>query len=338
MKKLIIGISSAFLLGITAILGVVIGVNHSNNRGTNLSDLNNTDSVIFEDLQENGIRLRQNKITQTGGGVTITAEITPTSAIKPTLTWEFYTASGKSWKTEADDLIQGMDSWPTISQDTLTIEFYMYGYWTETIVLKCQVKDNPEINASINLECVGRDITTKELETVIVPETFSVETMTMTDFLGLFPEKWYNEKTTGGSVQGNACVSATPDYVEFMTYSWTEGISGEEEVYVFDCQTASWSNIKNMTIKEFVTQYIKNTNCPYIDTYEEALNYFAGQKTENNDKINFTFVYTAWAEYNGNTYSDDYNGNPYAWFMPKYDMTDLLSVSSITLGSSTLYF
>lgn len=337
MKKIIIGISSTLLLCVTAILGIVVGVNHSNNGRTDLGNLENTDSVIFNDLEENGIRLRQNKITQSGSSATITAEIYPASAIKPELEWEFSTASGKKWKTEADDLIPGMDSYPTISADTLTIEFYMYGYWTETITLKCWVKDNPEICASINLECVGRDVTAKKFDKVTIPASYSIETITMSQLLALLPTEWYNEKTTGGTIQGNAFISNTPEYVEYMTYSWTEDPSGGEEVYVYDCQTQGWSVVKDMTIKQFVQEYIQTTDCPSLDTYEEALRYFCGKEADG-CHINLYFVYQCGAEYEGLKYYEDFGGNTYVGLKSDFDFSNLLNVQSINLGGTTLIF
>ena len=337
MKKTILRISGIFLLGVVAILGIVIGVQQVHS-GTNLGDFENNDSVIFDNLQENGIRLRQNKITQNGSGVTITAEIYPASAIKPQLEWEFSTASGKKWKTEEDDLIPGMDSYPTISDDTLTIEFWMYGYWTETIVLNCWVKDNPEISASINLECVGREVTSKTLDTVIVPNTYSLETMTMAELLNLCPTAWYNEKSTGGTLQGDAKISELPEYIEFAAYDWTEGSSGEEEVHIYSGKQLSWENVKDLTVKQFITENILKDD-PVMTTFEEALQFFLGEKIEGIDTIGWVgFVYSAWVEYEGKIYVDDFYANPYAGFSPKFDMSNILDIQSINLGSSTIIF
>lgn len=143
IKKIFLGIGA---LGIA--IGSVFGINA-------IIKANKEESpIIMNDVEENGIRLKYNKIVASGTDTNILASITavvgPNYIYDKTVSWSVAWASTNS--KNIDEFV-GL----SVSTDTLTCNITVKKSFNTQIILSCIAKSNNSVKATCTLDYVGRN-------------------------------------------------------------------------------------------------------------------------------------------------------------------------------------
>ena len=151
MKNII----NKIFLGVCAlglVFGSAFGINALINRNLEHSP------VIVDDVVENGIRLRQNKIVASGTDTNILASLT--AVVGPSYVYDKTVSWNVAWTTSNSANVNEFVSL-SISDDTLTCEVNVLKAFTNNITLTCTANSNESVKATCKLDYVGRTPTSE---------------------------------------------------------------------------------------------------------------------------------------------------------------------------------
>ena len=136
--------------GIALGFGIAFGIESLVNNTKNEKDLN---PPLVSVENEEGIRLRQNKVVANGAtSTTITATVDSTATVK-TVSWSLAWATTNS--ASVSDYIT-----LTPSTDTLTCTVAVKKAFTTKIILTCKSNSNTSLTATCTIDYVGRNVAT----------------------------------------------------------------------------------------------------------------------------------------------------------------------------------
>lgn len=140
---------------LTAVLGVVFGMNHSSEDLNVSKDMSNQDNIVVETVQEQGISLMSGVATTAADGTkskVLTATVTPSEASKLDYTWSVaFKNSNSTWaknKTVTDYVTVSQDS-----SDKLKATVTYKKAFSEQIVVTVSCDLKPTIKATATVDC-----------------------------------------------------------------------------------------------------------------------------------------------------------------------------------------
>ena len=134
-----------FIAGAVALfVGFIIGISYFANKS---NKVDNTPVVQVQD--ENGIRLRQNKVAQNTDTLSVTAEVSPADCIDKTVNWSLAWASSNDNDINTYVVI-------TLSTDTLTCTVKVLKEFSTQINLICKSNLDSNVSATCVIDYVSR--------------------------------------------------------------------------------------------------------------------------------------------------------------------------------------
>lgn len=134
--------------GIALGFGIAFGIESLVNNTKNEKDLN---PPLVSVENEDGIRLKQNKVSNNGSIISVTATVSPSYANNKTVSWSLAWASTNS--ATVSDYVSLVPS-----TDTLTCNVSVKKAFTTQIILTCTSNANSMAKASCTIDYVGRNL------------------------------------------------------------------------------------------------------------------------------------------------------------------------------------
>ena len=327
MMKKILGIVAG-IIGLAAVYFGIIFAPEIKNFFTNLgkedtpteevpTEEENTDNGIIEgESIENGLKMRVNRVAT--GNMKIDVSYEPSTALFDTFKWSL------EWKDEIDTNFNIDYFYMQVSEDTKSCEVYCDTPFTKTLLLKCVSDTNSDVYATLDLEFVGRNVEILQNElTIVVPDTFDIETITFGDLMSLCDfESYYSPNSIGGTISGD--FSPTFEYIWAYQYDLTENGTDENGEY--------WEeklfNLLPVNSDDKVLDYLNELKSDLDDgNLSSAYNLFLNKSVE--------FSFFEGAMYEG-TYFDG-QGRTFS-IRVYFDLSNLIYVQDMNLSDTNIIF
>lgn len=207
---------------LTAVLGVVFGMNHSSEDLNVSKDMSNQDNIVVETVQEQGIKLTSGVATTAADGTTtktITAVVNPTNAVSQLVEWSM------RWKNDNSSWAKGKNIQDYISYSgdaTITLECKA-PFGEQIIVRATSSADDTKygectLDYAKRLESVSITLKNKISGTTMSSINFNEKEI---DYV-VVPEYKYSVGTVDGAVE-KITYNFTNEFSTLLSYSYALG-------------------------------------------------------------------------------------------------------------------